>query len=313
MSEVGNAFLETVFSKRLEAATRRKWVQKQGKPDSRWTKCPELDPVVTSTLSKETIKADNKAKQLHTFWLDAATPLVAAIQDIKDGKVETAEIVKALQTALLFLGNALQHHVEQRHQAILQQLNPQLKSLIKDENFADAPPYLFGEHFASLAKECLEVALVLKKSASTSSTAKQSFQRGHPQRYAWGCEDGSQYQNGQESSRGQRGQPTGVSNASSSGPPPAKKYLEQYPAPHYSHVLNQLICAQSTQVATPQHRVHTSLPAACTGGAQHQSHQQQQSAPCPGVTQHLQQLTANMNMNITCSWLAGRLPIFIEN
>ena len=57
VSEAGNAFLETVFGKRLEAATRRKRVQKQGKPDSRWTKCPELDPVVASTLSKETVKA----------------------------------------------------------------------------------------------------------------------------------------------------------------------------------------------------------------------------------------------------------------
>ena len=68
----------------------------------------------------------------------------------------------------------------QRHQAILQQLNPQLKSLIKDEEFADAPPYLFGECFASLAKECLEAALVLKKSASTSSTPKQGFREATP-------------------------------------------------------------------------------------------------------------------------------------
>ena len=104
--EAGNAFLETVIGKQMEAATCRKHVQKKGKSDSRWTKCPELDPSVTSTLTKETIKADNKAKGLHTFWLDVATPIVAAIQDIKDGKVETAEIVKALQTALLFLGNA---------------------------------------------------------------------------------------------------------------------------------------------------------------------------------------------------------------
>ena len=95
-----------------------------------------------------------------------------AVQDIEDGKVETAEIVKAYQTVLLFLGNALQHHAVQRRQAILQQLNPQLKSLNKDEDFADAPPYLFGERFASLAKECLEAALVLKKSISTSSTTK---------------------------------------------------------------------------------------------------------------------------------------------
>ena len=170
----------------------QEWVQKQGKPDFRWTKCLELYPVVTS---KNMIKADYRAKWLHTFWLDTATPIVAAIQDIEDGKVQTAEIVKALQTALLFLENASQHHAMQRCQAILQQLNLQLKSVIKNEDFADAPPYLFGEHFASLAKEHLEAALVLKKSVSTSSTAKQDFQKGHPQRYAWGCEGGNWYQN----------------------------------------------------------------------------------------------------------------------
>ena len=37
--EAGNAFLDTVLGKQLEAVTLRKWVQKQGKPDSRWTKC----------------------------------------------------------------------------------------------------------------------------------------------------------------------------------------------------------------------------------------------------------------------------------
>ena len=42
-------------------------------------------------------------------------------------------------------------------------MNPQLKSLFVDEDFADAPPFLFGEHFTSLAKEYLEAALVLKK------------------------------------------------------------------------------------------------------------------------------------------------------
>ena len=46
------------------------------------------------------------------------------------------------------------------------------------------------------------------------------------------------------------------------------------------------------QVLTPLHGVHVSHP---------------------GVIQHLQQLTANMNMNITCSELAGRLPSFLGN
>ena len=165
--------------------------------DSRWTKFLELDPV-HQFFQRRQLRLTTRQKQLHTFWLDAATPIVAAIQDIEDGKVETAEIVKALQTALLFLGNASQHHAVQCHQAILQQLNPQLKSLIKLQMLL----HTCLENTASLAKEHLEAALVLKKSVSTSSTAKQGFQRGHPQRYAGGCEGGSRYRNSQESSRG---------------------------------------------------------------------------------------------------------------
>ena len=46
VSEAGNAFLETVFGKQMEATMCRKQVQKQENPDSKWTKCPELDPVV---------------------------------------------------------------------------------------------------------------------------------------------------------------------------------------------------------------------------------------------------------------------------
>jgi len=43
----------------------------------------------------------------------------------------------------------------------------------------DASPYLFGEHFASVAMEHLEAAAVRKKSVATGS--KQGFQKSHPQ------------------------------------------------------------------------------------------------------------------------------------
>ena len=78
----------------------------------------------------------------------------------------------------MFLGNASQHHAVQCRQAILQQLNPQLKSLIKEDDFKDAPLYLFGEGFASVAKECLEAAAVLKKSVAIGT--KLVFQKSHP-------------------------------------------------------------------------------------------------------------------------------------
>jgi len=42
-----------------------------------------------------------------------------------------------MQEALVFLGNASQYHAVHCRQAILQQLNPQLKPLVKDEDFVE--------------------------------------------------------------------------------------------------------------------------------------------------------------------------------
>ena len=147
-------------------------------------KCPTLDPVISANLPKDTIRIDNRAKQLQEYWLDAATPLIAAFENIQEDKADLQDATKAMQEALVFLGNASQHHAVHRRQAILQQLNPQLKPLVKDEDFVDAPPFLFGEHFASVAKERLEAAAVLKKSVC--STKQQGFHKSHPQKYAWG-------------------------------------------------------------------------------------------------------------------------------
>ena len=137
--------------------------------------------MVAANLPKDTVRADLKAKRLQSYWLSAAAPLTAGLQDIEDGKCELHDAAKAMQAALLFLGNASQHHAVQHCQAVLQQLNPQLKSLIKDDDFKDAPPLLFGERFASVAKERLETAAVLKKSVTT---GKQVFQKSHPQNYS---------------------------------------------------------------------------------------------------------------------------------
>jgi len=116
------------------------------------------------------------------------------------------------------LGNASQHHAVQCHQAVLQQLNPQLKSLIKDDDFKDAPPHLFGEHFASVAKGCLEAATVFKKSVAAG--LKQGFQKSHPQNYSqsWGHRGGQFH--GKESYRGKRTKY--VAETSASRPEPKK-------------------------------------------------------------------------------------------
>ena len=57
------------------------------------------------------------------------------------GEVSEAELIQGIRNALLLLGNASQQHSLQRRKAILQHLNPQLKSLVQDADFAKAPPY----------------------------------------------------------------------------------------------------------------------------------------------------------------------------
>ena len=61
LSEEGEAFFETIFSKRMEYATQKAKVAKYSQPDSRWTKCPQLDPVVEGILSSEALKQDKVA------------------------------------------------------------------------------------------------------------------------------------------------------------------------------------------------------------------------------------------------------------
>ena len=50
MSEEAGAFIETSFNSKLKNTDRTSKAEKYGVPDSRWLKCPELDPVVSSTI-----------------------------------------------------------------------------------------------------------------------------------------------------------------------------------------------------------------------------------------------------------------------
>ena len=51
LSEAAGAFIETTFKSKLDNATRKARATKYGMPDSRWLKCPKLDPVISTTVS----------------------------------------------------------------------------------------------------------------------------------------------------------------------------------------------------------------------------------------------------------------------
>ena len=50
LSEEAGAFIETAFKSKLDNTTRKARATKFGVPDSRWLKCPKLDPVVSTTI-----------------------------------------------------------------------------------------------------------------------------------------------------------------------------------------------------------------------------------------------------------------------
>ena len=102
-----------------------------------------------------------------------------------------AEAIAAIQTSLQLIGNANQHNSIAHRNALLLQLNPQLKQLVEDVDFKEALPFLFAENFGTLAKERLEAAAALTKTLGVEKS-RQGFQKSHPQGN-WSHGGGSQY------------------------------------------------------------------------------------------------------------------------
>ena len=84
LSEEATAFIETAFVSKLDNATRKARATKFGLPESRWLRCPKLDPVVSSTVLSGTRRADRAASRLQQFWLDAVNPLVYVIESAEE-------------------------------------------------------------------------------------------------------------------------------------------------------------------------------------------------------------------------------------
>ena len=127
------------------------------------------------TVSTSARRADRSASRLQQFWLDATNLLVSVLERAEELSLP-AEAIAAIQTSLQLMGNANQHSSIARRNALLMQLNPQLKQLVEDVDFKEAPPFLFGENFGTLAKERIETAAALTKTLS-----RQDFQKSHPQ------------------------------------------------------------------------------------------------------------------------------------
>ena len=77
--------------------------------------------------------------------MEAIALLTALLENTDDESFTLKEAIPTIQLAIQLLGDAAQHHSSQRRKAIMQYLNPQLQTLMKDEDFKESQPLLFGE------------------------------------------------------------------------------------------------------------------------------------------------------------------------
>ena len=80
LSEVGRAFIEMTFKLKLENVTRKACAITYGVPDSRWLKCPKLDPIISTTVLMSARPADRSTSRLQQLWLDTTSPLVSVLE-----------------------------------------------------------------------------------------------------------------------------------------------------------------------------------------------------------------------------------------
>ena len=192
VSTEGEAFLETTFGSKLDYAARHKQVDKIGAPDTKWVKTPVLPPVMASILPKETVKEDKCNFRTQQLWLEAMAPLVSLLETAHKDRLDPKTAVTMVQSALLLMGDALQHQSAKHREVILKQLNPQIAELMKEEDYAKALPFLFGEDFGAKVKARMEEAAALKKTLSLSFKGKEKagFHGGYPRKNTGGRGDG---------------------------------------------------------------------------------------------------------------------------
>ena len=191
LSAEGEAFLEATFDSRLSYKDRRKQIVRYGEPDSKWTTCPSISPVVAATLPSAALKEDKAAFRAQEMYMEAMAPLAALLESTDDENFTIKEAIPMVQSAVRLLGDATQHHSSLRRKAIMQHLNPQLQTLMKDVDFKGSQPLLFGDDFGEKAKSRMEAAAALRKVVNpTAPKRKSGFQKSHPQKTTWGHQGG---------------------------------------------------------------------------------------------------------------------------
>ena len=72
--------MEAAFKTKLNATARKKKISRLGLPDCKWTKSPELDAFIASSIPKEVVKNENTEQKIQKLWVEATAPLTVVVE-----------------------------------------------------------------------------------------------------------------------------------------------------------------------------------------------------------------------------------------
>ena len=217
VSDETKALLQACFAlpRPVSNKTRNAWVAQYGLAEGDVTKCPKLGTIIKNELPREALEVDRKLSRLQNFVLDATGPLAAAYDELvgeNEAYPDPDRIQQAIQLSLRILGNASAQISQERRTKALSRLNPDLKSLVEDEDFSNTAPNLFGAGFEKKAKERSEAVTCLRKASSSDlkkmgeHNSRRFFQGSHPL-WRGGRENAGRYHSEHYKNRQQRSLP----------------------------------------------------------------------------------------------------------
>jgi len=125
LPEEAATFLEAALGSKLENRAKAK---AQSTPDSQWIWCAKIDLVVMVNFPPAARTADRAASRLQQFWLVAVNLLIFILEKAEELELPK-EVIGSIQIALQLMGNVNFHRTTARRQALLTQLNPNLRQL----------------------------------------------------------------------------------------------------------------------------------------------------------------------------------------
>ena len=175
VSETTATFLTSSFTRPLANQARLSLKKNYAIPNVHTTKCPKLDRVMKSNVSKVTKDRDGTAAKLQTLMLDAVAPLVHILQK---GLLTPEVAMKAAKVALGLIGNASAQQAKEQRKNVLKDMNKDVMPLAEeDDQFQGAAPLLFGEGFEKKMKEHVDAVRCLRKAGKPTES---HFRRGRP-------------------------------------------------------------------------------------------------------------------------------------